>query len=309
MSEGPRPRLPRAALGAGAFLLAAGLFAAFRVLPEWRASNPRPARAVEKAREIALSAGATLSRASVSLEGRPGAETTFERAYRRLRGEAASYLETTGGAMAWTVSGSLDVPETGTGPARFAFFPDGSFQALEWNPAGSVFEAADAKAQARRRAFFDRIEVPLAAGQQRTGEFEFAAGNTVIRVRPLEPASGKPREGLVLQESGNVSFSAARQLSDPDAPRLFNVEGIVRRLYRFVPSLLLFLAVVTLFGVLLYKRRLGFTIGIALVVLAAVYELAGGISGAEGSVGGFLAFVIGARIFLLLYLLGLWIVA
>ena len=309
MSEGPRPRLPRAALGAGAFLLAAGLFAAFRVLPEWRASNPRPARAVEKAREIALSAGATLSRASVSLEGRPGAETTFERAYRRLRGGAPAYLEATGGAMAWTVSGSLDVPETGTGPARFAFFPDGSFQALEWNPAGSVFEAADAKAQARRRAFFDRIEVPLAAGQQRTGEFEFAAGNTVIRVRPLEPASGKPREGLVLQESGNVSFSAARQLSDPDAPKLFNAEGIVRRLYRFVPSLLLFLAVVTLFGVLLYKRRLGFTIGIALVVLAAVYELAGGISGAEGSVGGFLAFVIGARIFLLLYLLGLWIVA
>jgi hypothetical protein len=307
---GSRPRLPHAALGAGAFLLAAGLFAAFRVLPEWRASNPRPVGAVEKAREIATAAGATLSRASLSLEGRPGASETFERAYRRLRGEASSYLESTGGAMAWTVSGSLDVPRTGVGPARFAFFPDGSLQALEWNPAGSMFEATDTKAQALRRAFFDRIEVPLAAGQRRAGpEYEFSAGNVVIRVRPLERANGKPAEGLILQERGNVSFSAARQLSDPEAPRRYNAEGIVRHLYRFVPSLLLFLAVVTLFGVLLYKRRLDFKVGTALVVLAAVYEIAGGIAGEDANVGGLVMLVIGARIFMLLYLLGLWTVA
>ena len=88
--------------------------------------NPRPTGLIEKARAIASSAGATLSRASVGLEGRPDAATTFERAYRRLRSEASPYLEATGGAMAWTVSGSLDVPKTGAGPAQFAFLPNGS---------------------------------------------------------------------------------------------------------------------------------------------------------------------------------------
>ncbi|MCM3876846.1 MAG: hypothetical protein NEA02_10545, partial [Thermoanaerobaculia bacterium] len=304
MSVGPR--LPRAALGAGVILLAAGLFVAFRVLPEWRASNPRPVGSVEKARAIAVSAGATLSRASVGLEGRPGVSHAFERAYRRLRGEASSYLVSTGGAMAWTVSGSLDVPRTGAGPARFAFFPDGSLQSLEWNPAGSMFGTTDTKAQALRRAFFDRVEGSLGAGRSRSGpEYEFSAGNVVVRVRPLERADGRPAEVLLLQESGNVSFSAARQLSDPEAPQRYNAEGIVRQLYSFVPSLLLFLVVVTLFGVLLYKRRLAFRVGIALVVLAAVYEIAGGIPAAEAHVGGLVVFVIGARIFLLLYLLGL----
>jgi serine phosphatase RsbU (regulator of sigma subunit) len=309
LSARPAPLLPRAALGVGAVLLAAGLFAALRVLPEWRAANPRPLGLIEKSRSIAEAAGATLSRSSVSLEGRPDAGTTFERAYRRLRGEAPAYLEATGGAMSWTVSGSLTVPNTGTGPAQFAFLPDGSLQAFQWSPSGSLFEATDTKAQSLRRAFFDRIEVPLAAGQPKVGtEFEFSGGNTAIRVRPLQPANGGPAEGLILQESGNVSFVISRELSDPDAPKLFNAEGIARRFYKLVPALLLFLLVVSLFGVLLYKRRLGFTIGIALVLLATVYEVAAGL-GDGGKVGGLVAFVIGVRLFLLIYLLGLWTVA
>ncbi|HSB64531.1 MAG TPA: PP2C family protein-serine/threonine phosphatase [Thermoanaerobaculia bacterium] len=308
MSARSRPRLPRAALGVGALLLVAGFFAALRVLPEWRAPNPRPSGLIEKARAIAVSAGGTLSRASLALEGRPEAATTFERAYRRLRRDAAPYLESTGGAMAWTVEGSLDVPKTGTGPAEFAFSPDGSLQAFQWRPAGSLFEA-DPKVQPLRRAFFDRIEAPLAAGQSRVGsEFEFSGGNAVIRVRPLVPPSGGPPECIVLSERGNVLFSASRQLSDPDAPRRFNAEGITRQLYRFLPRLLLFLLVVTLFGVLLYKRRLGFRIGIALVLLAAVYEIAAGL-GDDANVGSLVGFVIAVRIFLLLYFLGLWTVA
>jgi serine phosphatase RsbU (regulator of sigma subunit) len=75
-----------------------------------------------------------------------------------------------------------------------------------------------------------------------------------------------------------------------------------------VPAVLLFLVVVVLFGVLLYKRRLGFTIGIALVVLATVYEVAAGL-GDDAHVGGLVVFVIGVRLFRLLYLLGLWTVA
>ncbi len=293
----------------GALLLAAGLFAALRVLPEWRAPNPRPSGLIEKARAIASSAGATLSRASVGLEGRPDATTTFERAYRRLRGEAPPYLEATGGAMAWIVSGSLDVPMAGAGPGQFAFLPDGSLQAFQWSPAGSLFGATDTKAQPLRRAFFDRIEMPLAAGQGRVGsEFEFSGGNAVIRVHPLEHAPGAPAECLVLQERGNVFFSASRQLSDPDAAKRFNPEGITRQLYKFVPAVLLFLLVVTLFGVLLYKRRLAFRIGIALVLLALVYEIAAGL-GDDANVGGLVGFVIAVRIFLLLYLLGLWTVA
>ena len=304
------PRVPRAALGAGLVLLAAGLSAALRILPEWRAAAPRPARAVEKAREIVTSAGATLTRASLSLESRPSPGISFERAYRRLRAEGPAYLEATGGAMAWTVSGNLDLRGAGAGPARLAFFPDGTLQALEWNPVGSIFAPADTNTREPRQAFFSRIEGVLAAGGSRSGaEFNFSTQNFTVRVRPLEPAPGAPPECLVLQERGNVSFSAARQLSDPDAPRLFNAEGITRKIYRLIPALLLFLLVVVLFGVLLYRRRLGFTVGIALVLLAAAYEIAGGFSADDASAGGLVAFVIGFRLFSLLYLLGLWTVA
>ncbi len=290
-------------------LLAAGLFAAFRVLPEWRAASPRPIRLIERSREITANAGATLARATVSLEGRADG-TSFERAYRRLRGEAPAYLEATGGATAWTVSGNLDVPKTGTGPVQLAFYPDGSLQSVTWSPAGSMFEATDPKAQALRREFFDRIEVSLAAGRKRAGpELEFSGGNNVFRVRPLERVNGRPAEGVLLQEAGNVTFSIARGLSDPEAPKLFNANGIVRRLYRFVPALLLFLVVVVTFGVLLYKRRLGFSIGIALVVLAAAYEILGAVLGSGASLGGLVVFVFGARVVMLLYLLGLWTVA
>jgi serine phosphatase RsbU (regulator of sigma subunit) len=305
------PRVPRAALGAGLVLLAAGLFAAFRVLPEWRAAPPRPSNAVAKAREIVTAAGGSFSRASLGLEARPSLGSSFERAYRRLRSEARSYLEATGGAVAWTVSGTLAVPGAGSGPGRLAFFPDGTLEALEWVPAGSIFDtSANTKAESPRRAFFDRIEVAVAAGRPRTpAEFNFSASNTSIRVRPLEPAPGGPAEVLVLLERGNVSFAVERELSDPDAPRRFNTEGIVRQLYKFVPSVLLFLLVVVLFGILLYKRRLGFTVGIALVLLAAVYEIAGVFSSEDASAGGLIVFVIGARLFSLLYLLGLWTVA
>jgi serine phosphatase RsbU (regulator of sigma subunit) len=303
-------RLPRAALGAGLVLLAAGLFAAYRVLPEWRAATPRPVGAVEKARAIASGAGASLTRASLSLEARPSLATAFERAYRRLREAAPAFLERTGGAMAWTVTGALDVPGVGAGPARFAFFPDGTLQALQWNPEGSVFDTtADTRTQSLRRAFFDRIEITLAAGRPRTAaEFNFSASNTNIRVRPLQPESGGPKEGLVLQEHGNLSFSVARELSDPDAPQHFTAKSIVRRLYKLVPAVLVFLLVVVSFGILLYKRRLGFTVGIVLVVLATVYEVAGGFSAAGAGEGG-LVVVIGVRLFSLLYLLGLWTVA
>lgn len=271
MTSARAPRVPRAALGAGLLLLAAGLSAALRILPEWRAATSRPARAIEKAREIVSSAGAKLTRVSLGLESRPSPGISFERAYRRLRAKAPAYLEASGGAMAWTVSGNLDVSGAGTGPARFAFFPDGALQALEWNPAGSIFATADANTRAPRQAFFSRIEDVLAAGRPRAeGEFNFSTSNVSVRVRPLESAPGAPAECLVLQERGNVSFSASRQLSDPDAPRLFNAEGITRKIYQFIPALLLFLLVVVLFGILLYRRRLGFTVGISLVLLAAV---------------------------------------
>ena len=305
------PRVPLAALGTGFVLLAAGLFAAFRVLPEWRAPQPRPGDAVEKARRIVAEAGGSLSHASLGLEARPSLGTSFERAYRRLRSEAPSYLETTGGAMAWTVAGTLDIPGAGSGPARLAFFPDGTLEALEWIPAGSIFDTtANKKAQDPRRAFFFRIEEVLAAGRPGRGaELNFEASNTSVRVRPLEPEPGRPAEGLVLSERANVSFAVGRELSDPDAPQHYNAAGIRRQLYRLVPSVLLFLLVVVSFGILLYKRRLGFTVGIALVLLAAVYEIVGGFSAEDASAGGLIAFVIGARLFSLLYLLGLWTVA
>ncbi len=76
-----------------------------------------------------------------------------------------------------------------------------------------------------------------------------------------------------------------------------------------MPALVVFLAVGVAFGLLLYRRRLGFRIAIFLAALALLYEVLGGVSSEELSAGGFVAFAIGIRIFSLLYLLALWAVA
>ena len=303
-------RLPRVSLFGGAALLAAGLAAAFAVLPEWRTVPPRPANAVESARAAMKDAGATLTRATLVLSACPNLSSDFERAYRRLGEGARAYLESRGGAFAWTVRGNVSVPGGGAGPIEIALSPDGTVQGVDWSPEGSIFEGPDEKTRTARRSFAGHLEDLVRGGRTKSGEaLTFPATNVMVRIQPLEAVPGTPAENVQTVESGGIKISVSRRLRDPDAPRLFNAEGIARRLYRFIPAVVVLVAVGIAFGLLLYRRRLGFRIAIFLTVLALVYEVFGGITGEELSAGGFVAIAIGVRLFTLLYLLALWAVA
>ncbi len=303
-------RLPRVSLFGGGTLLVAGLAAAFLVLPEWRTVPPRPVDAVALARAAMREAGATLTKATLVFSARPDLSSDFERAYRRLGPHARAYLETTGGAFAWTVKGTASVPGGGSGPIEIAFSPDGSFRAVDWSPEGSIFEGPDEKTRGVRRAFAAKLEDLVRGGRKKTGEeMSFPATNVTVRIQPLEAAPGTAAENVQTLESAGIGLSVSRRLRDPEAPKHFNAEGIARRLYRFIPALVVFVAVAIAFGLLLYRRRLGFRIAIFLAALALFYEVLGGVSGEELSAGGFVAIAIGVRLFALLYLLALWAVA
>ncbi len=303
-------RLPRVSLFGGGALLAAGLAAAFAVLPEWRSVPPRPPNAVENARAAMREAGATLTRATLAFSARPNLSSDFERAYRRLGPDARPYLETTGGAFAWTVKGTAAVPGGGAGPVEIALSPDGSIQAVDWSPEGSIFEGPDEKTRNVRRAFSAKLEDLVRGSRAKAGEeLDFPATNVLVRITPLAAAAGMPAENVQTVESGGIRLSVSRRLRDPEAPKHFNAEGIARRIYRFIPSFVVFLTVGIAFGLLLYRRRLGFRIAIFLTALALVFEVLGGVSGEELAAGGFVAIAVGVRIFSLLYLLALWTVA
>lgn len=301
-------RFPRVSLLGGVALLAGGLAAAYAVLPEWRAVPPRPVDAIGRAKALAAAAGATLESPRLSLDGqRLG--TTVERTYRVLGPAARAWLERAGGAVAWTVRGTLNVPGVGVGSGAIAFDPEGRPVGVEYFRGGSVFSTEDAKALAARRAFIARLGGALGGGAALPPPAEYVASNITVRVQHLPRAEGRPEEAIVVVDQGALRFAVARQLRDPGALRAFDADEIVRKLYRFIPSALLVVAVGVLFGILLYKRRLGFRIAIALTALAAVYEVAGGISTEELAAGSFLVVTVLFRVAALLYLLALWAVA
>jgi serine phosphatase RsbU (regulator of sigma subunit) len=257
------------------------------------------------------SAGGTLSRGRLSLAERPGVRSAFERAYRRLGANGRPFLESTGGAVAWVVEGIVEVPSGGSGPARISLLPDGSPQGLTWSPLGSLFDAPDPKTKAARSEFIDRFESLIAPERPRTGaDLSFSTTNFTVRVRPLVKVAGTPDQSLVLRQPGNGQYQLALELSDPDAPKKFDAEGIMRQLYRGLPAVLLFLLTAVLFGVLLYRRRLGFRVALALAVLAALYTLAGGVAFEEANAPAFvIVLTVAGKVLLVLYLLGLWAVA
>lgn len=301
-------RFPRVSVFGGAALLAAGLAAAFLVLPEWRVRTPRPVGAVETARKLVESAGGRLVKPRLVLEGRRLA-TSFERAYRRLGGDARAYLEETGGAGAWTVRGTIDIPGVGPGSGSVSFDPPGRPVSIEYFRASSIFGSTDAAAMGARNAFLAAVRTSLAGGRALGPESVYTATNITVRTNPLAADAGGPAETLVVQDQGGMRFSVARQLRDPEAARAYDPDAIVRRLYKFIPALLLILAVGVLFGMLLYKRRLGFRIALVLTALAAVYEVAGGIPAEDLAAGSLVFFTVFFRIAALVYLLALWAVA
>lgn len=301
-------RPPRSWLFGGGVLLAAGLAAAFTVLPEWRAVPSRPVDVVESARTLVAAAGGRLEKPRVVLEGQH-LGTGFERAYRILGGNARAYLESAGGAVAWVVRGALEVPGVGTGTGSVWFDPDGRPAAIEYLRSGSIFGADDQATIDARRSFVSRLENLLAEGRARGAMSHTTMSNLSVRVAPLADAAGRRPESLVIQDQGGLRFSVARQLRDPEASRAFEPDEIVRKLYRLVPSLLVVVTVAVLFGVLLYKRRLDYRIALALTALAAIYEIAGGLSAEELAAGSFVFFTVLFRAATLVYLFALWAVA
>ena len=305
----PTSKFPWVPVALGASVLAAGLTAAFGELPEWRTTPERPKQAVANAQERVGTAGGALTQARLVLEARPFAGTTFERAYRRLGQGARDYLERTGGAVAWTVEGTLDVPGGGSGPVSLALLPDGALQSVDWSPGGSIFESPDEKTRAARTAFIDRMEDVIAHGRAKGRELSFSATNFTVRVRQLSGNEGEAPEGLVFQQPGSGRLQLSVQLSDPEAPQRYSPRAITRQLYKLIPPAVLFLLTAILFGVLLYRRRLGFRIGLMVVSLATLYMIAGGLPEEETRSSGFVIFTLLFRVFLVIYLLGLWTVA
>jgi serine phosphatase RsbU (regulator of sigma subunit) len=189
-----------------------------------------------------------------------------------------------------------------------ALLPDGALQSVDWSPGGSIFQSPDEKTRVARAAFVDRMEDVLANGRVKRGESFYNATNFTVRVRPLASEESRPRETLVLQQPGSSRLQLSLQLSDPEAPQRYSPRGIARQLYKLIPPGLLFLLTAILFGVLLYRRRLGFRIGLILMSLATLYMIAGGLSTEETRSGGFVVFYLLLRVVLLVYLLGLWTV-
>jgi hypothetical protein len=278
------------------------------VLPEWRAAPPRPLGAAERASRFVASVGGKLGRTTERLEGRR-LTTPFERAYRRLGTDGRAYLEETGGAVAWTLHGNLEIPGLETGAATIVLGPDGAPVAIEYFRSGSIFRSEGSSGRDARQAFVARLEEALADGRTRGPGLEAALQSVTIRVSRLSGGSGRRTETLVVQDQAPVRFSVARQLSDPEAGRAFEPEQIIWNFYRLVPRGILVLAVVVLFGILLHKRRLGFRIALALTALATVYEIAGGVSTQDSATGWLVIVPILFRAASLLFLLALWAVA
>lgn len=318
MLDGASPRapsrVPAGVLAAGLALLLAGAFVAFRVLPEWRVLPPSDARLVRRVRDELKAAGGTLGKARVRLRNALSYASSYERAFRRLGERAPEALAETGGAVAYVVEGPLQVPGAGSGPVEVSLAPDGSLRRLDWLPGGSYFSFTepDEKVKRAREEFTEKMLLRLLGSSRRTGEeFFYQTSNTPVRVWPLAPEPGRPRESLTRITPGNAAIILTRELADPDAPARFASGTIVRKLLLvLLPRALLVLLVTVLLGVLLFRRRLSFRIALGLGALAfASMLLAGTLVESTAGSGWNIAFSLLGHLATVVYLVALWTVA
>jgi serine phosphatase RsbU (regulator of sigma subunit) len=279
MPSAPK-NVPTLPLLGGALLLASGLWSAFAVLPEWRRPAPAPGLAA-RVRAGIEALGASLSHPRESLTGRPNCNRQFERAYRRLGSGARTWLAETGGAAQWRVSGTLDVPAAGEGPLDVWAAPGGGILRASWLPGGSMvqFVLPEEPARKARETFARKLEGWIEGGRAaRAPASSYVTSNTPVTVRPLAPKPGEPDLSLVTVVPAGVLYQFELELSDPDVPRETRAESILaRNLVKAIPFVVLVLATTVLFGVLVFKRRLHFRIGLALGAAAAVTMLVGGL--------------------------------
>lgn len=306
----PRSRVPPAPLLAGLLLLAGGAVAAHLVLPEWQPLGVTKEAALRTAREEMAAAGATLVGPRAKLRnGLASAE--LERAYRRLGREAPGWLARHGALASWVVSGELRVPGIGAGSVEVALARDGTLRRVEFTR-GSVFRIAAPTGEpaGAREKLADALLARLARGAAFGPPTEYEGGNAIVRVFPLGGRGPGPREVLTRLSPTPAMLVVARELGDPDVGTRFErlkFRGLVVAIPLFV---LVGLLVLVLFGVLLFRRRLGFRIALGLGLLgAAAMVLSGALFETQGQ-GGFVAgMVVTGRILMAVALVGYWAVS
>lgn len=307
---GPRPRLPRGTLLAGLLVLAAGAVAAHRVLPEWQPLEVTEEAALKTAREEMAAAGATLVAPKAKVRNAL-ASSELERAYRRLGRAAPGWLERHGSLASWVVLGQLRVPGVGTGPAEIAIARDGTVRRVEFT-SGSIFRVAapTGEVQAARERFATAVLARLSRGERTGPPADHESGNTIVRVWALEGGRKGPREVVTRIAPATAMLILSRELADPDVGARYE-KLTFRGLAIAVPLFgVVGLGVLVLFGVLLFRRRLGFRIAVGLGLLgAAAMVLSGALFELGGHRGLMAGFIVTGRLLMAVALVGYWAVA
>ena len=305
-----RPRLPRLALLAGLVVLAAGAVAVRRVLPEWQPLRVSKKAAIATARDEMAAVGATLLAPKANVR-HVLASSELERAYRRLGRRAPEWLAAHGAVASWVVRGQLRVPGVGTGRAEIAIARDGTLRRVEFT-SGSLFRVAEplSEVQSARGRFASAVLARLARGETLGVPADVESGNTVVRVWPLPARAGSPPEVVSKLAPAAGMLMLARELADPDVGARYE-KAAFRYLAIAVPLFgVVGLGVVVLFGVLLFRRRLGFRIAVGLGLLAlAAMVLSGVFFDTGGQQGVAAGFVLAGRLVVVVALVGYWAVS
>lgn len=306
----PRPRIPWAPIVAGLVVLAAGAFAAHRVLPEWQPLGVPKDAALKTARDEMAAAGATLLAPKASVRNAL-ASSELERAYRRLGRDAPEWLSRHGALASWVVSGELRVPGLGTGQTEIAIGRDGTLRRVEFT-SGSVFRVATptGELEGARDRFASALLVRLARGAKVGPSADYESGNAIVRVFGLVTEEKGPREVVTRLAPTGAMLILSREMSDPGVGARYE-KLTFRSLAIAIPLFALVgLLVVVLFGVLLFRRRLGFRIALGLGLLALVAMiLSGSLFELQGQSGIMAGFLITGRVLMVVALVGYWAVA
>ena len=268
-------RVPWLLIVAGLVVLVAGRLAARRALPEWAPLPRLDASVVDRLDDAVRSIDGRLVRPRPALEGGLGESDRYERPFRVLGAAGADYLRRTGGAIRHRVDAVLDVPHAGSGRVEFGLAPDGAVREVEWFPGGLVaLGAVDEKVRLARAAVGDRLEALVLKGAVPVGEeVALTSGNVTVAIKFLPSVPGEPAEAILRTQPPN-GVSISRDVVDPEmALRLSPDRALQKALTRLLPAALSVLLVVVLFGVLLFRRRLGFRIAFAIAALATVTSL------------------------------------
>jgi serine phosphatase RsbU (regulator of sigma subunit) len=291
-------------------VLGLGAWASFLWLPEWRLLPPEtdPRALVPSVRKQLASVGANLRSGHLRL----GEPSRYEAAFRLLGPESVERAVSFGAGVSYRVDGTLDVSGAGTGSVEAVLSPSGDLQQVIWTPEGisSFFSAPDPAVQAAQEKFARRVAGLVTRDAKPTGAaLSFPYRNGTVEVHPLIPMPGRPRESVMVNQGAILEIR--RGLSDPRAAEEFTADRLFRKIsFWGGPRIVLFLLVVVLFGLLLFRRRLSFRIASILTALAAAEMLLTGF-GLQHSVRSPIVFasVILFEIGVLAFLFVLWSVA